>query len=781
MGFWGSLVLCRPSGHLSEVEAIASRDESVTETARPGGDWRIGQCEDTALIDDADAFLRDLVAESGAPALLGYVLDSDCVDLVAMGAVSGLWRSCLNREAMQSYAQDQVLDESILRPEAAAERAALWAADAGLQPDLPAVLSVFSRAGDDVLFAESLFFDLVNALGVASAPAAARSEPSRPPKRTAKRPSNPLDAFVLDYAAELLASAGFTKKGRTFRHSSDRGDVAVVQFHSYPLGNLVDLHLGTGMSPEPVADFAAEFHGYRPAAPEDSDGAWSRTWDAPRRGDEPWASSTWSARDVPERDTLGRELRTTLSQEVLPTLSALFDRAVLLDVVQNDRLLPGHTAMGPRGIALVLLADEGPSVALDLAIRAASDHSFEQAALAWARRRLADRGYPDDSWRETVWRNAADPHVRLAAMLDAEVDEQMTAAGFTRTGNQYQRISDLGDYALVEFTPLIATPDASVRFRIQSAVLPGPELEWRRARAAAQPDTAWGDIEPEARTGWLRTLHPPPPTRAVTSGPLPNLDTALWTFTPDTTAACGADIVKVLADDVLPRLQRLLDRTELLAIALDPEAKAYIGYAHATIILLVDDGPSEQLEAALQIEAAGQGPVDPELAAWARARLAETMHRVETTTREDAPLIIDGVGQFRFDALSDAEVYIRISDAVAHELTAGAGMASFARRTGFGQGSALTPVPADRVWIQASQDDAILVIRREDGPEHAAFFYLGPLAPTAKKMALGLERVRLFLVVGDEELEAVLATARPTGRIDHPAIWGALVACTAQR
>jgi hypothetical protein len=55
MSFWGSLVLCRPSGDLFEVEAIVSRDESVTEIAQPGGDWRIEQCEDTALIEDAEA------------------------------------------------------------------------------------------------------------------------------------------------------------------------------------------------------------------------------------------------------------------------------------------------------------------------------------------------------------------------------------------------------------------------------------------------------------------------------------------------------------------------------------------------------------------------------------------------------------------------------------------------------------------------------------------------------------------------------------------------------
>ena len=326
MGFWGSLVLCRPGGEFGELDAIASRDESVTEVGRPGGDWRIGQGEDATLIDDAEAFLQDLVGESGAPALLGYVVDSDCVDVVALGTASGLWRSCLDRAAMQAYAEDGPLDDSILVPDAAAERAAAWAAEAGLQPDLVALRSVFSRTGDELL-AEALFFQLVDALGVAGASAPAPTLPTKSRQRGRTRPSNPLDAFVFDYAAELLKSEGFSKRGRVFSRPNSRGDVAVIQFRSFPTGDLVSMQVNTGVAARPVAEFAADLDGHRSVLPGDM--TWSCGWDAPRRPGLQWSTNIWSARDDSERESLGHALAETLRQEVVPTLVSLLDRANL--------------------------------------------------------------------------------------------------------------------------------------------------------------------------------------------------------------------------------------------------------------------------------------------------------------------------------------------------------------------------------------------------------------------------------------------------------------------
>jgi hypothetical protein len=68
------------------------------------------------------------------------------------------------------------------------------------------------------------------------------------------------------------------------------------------------------------------------------------------------------------------------------------------------------------------------------------------------------------------------------------------------------------------------------------------------------------------------------------------------------------------------------------------------------------------------------------------------------------------------------------------------------------------------------QGDAVLVIRRKDGPDHAAFF-LGELAEIVRGPS-PLKQV--FIVVTDEDLDSVLATTRPLGRIAHPDMWGAL-------
>jgi hypothetical protein len=99
----------------------------------------------------------------------------------------------------------------------------------------------------------------------------------------------------------------------------------------------------------------------------------------------------------------------------------------------------------------------------------------------------------------------------------------------------------------------------------------------------------------------------------------------------------------------------------------------------------------------------------------------------------------------------------------------------------FGRGTELPGAPADRVWIQASQGDAVLVVRREDGPEHAAFFFLGSLgAANARRMAQGLGVVRVFIVWLPTK------SSTPYSREPGPRVGsttqrcGAVVSCTAE-
>ncbi|HEY3717595.1 MAG TPA: hypothetical protein VGL39_23975 [Jatrophihabitantaceae bacterium] len=114
--------------------------------------------------------LEDLVRETNAPALTGFVMDSDCVDVRALGATSGPWRTCVDRAAMSAYLSEDGgnIDAQFLPAAGAAERAVAWAAEAGL-PASSAGLELPFRDGHADPMAEDLFFELLDRLGVSTA------------------------------------------------------------------------------------------------------------------------------------------------------------------------------------------------------------------------------------------------------------------------------------------------------------------------------------------------------------------------------------------------------------------------------------------------------------------------------------------------------------------------------------------------------------------------------------------------------------------------------------
>ncbi len=150
----------------------------------------------------------------------------------------------------------------------------------------------------------------------------------------------------------------------------------------------------------------------------------------------------------------------------------------------------------------------------------------------------------------------------------------------------------------------------------------------------------------------------------------------------------------------------------------------------------------------------------------------------ESIVRRAAPLVIDGVGQFEFDCISDSAIYIRVSDATARALADSEAASDIGQLTGFGTGTELPELAADQVWIQSSHGDAVLVVRRGGRAEHAAFFFIGPLGDLSRKMAAAVG-VQVFIVVSDEPLAPVLNRLR-TAAIDSITMWSALVACTAE-
>ncbi|MFJ4693294.1 hypothetical protein [Streptomyces sp. NPDC088766] len=169
MGFWGSYVVCRSQTPLDGIHAVVERHDGIDEHEhRPGG-WQIGRCPGPELADDGPALLAELADETGAPALTGFVLDSDTVFVEGFSAGGGHWRACLVREAAEAYCEDdeEDFDAEFPPPEAAAHAAAVWAREAGLLPDPSGLLEVF--AVEDAFFAEELFFRLLDLLGIGPA------------------------------------------------------------------------------------------------------------------------------------------------------------------------------------------------------------------------------------------------------------------------------------------------------------------------------------------------------------------------------------------------------------------------------------------------------------------------------------------------------------------------------------------------------------------------------------------------------------------------------------
>lgn len=166
VGFYGSVILARSSVRLDDLNAIVDRDDDLITMVDYQLGWKLGEILGEVLERDAEAFLRDLTAETGRPAMTGYVWGSDCVDLKALAPRSGFWRACLVPVVAAGYAKDELgleFEETFLPPELAVARAANWAWEAGLTPDLQGLEAVFAlqEVDHDLVVCNADYFTLV--------------------------------------------------------------------------------------------------------------------------------------------------------------------------------------------------------------------------------------------------------------------------------------------------------------------------------------------------------------------------------------------------------------------------------------------------------------------------------------------------------------------------------------------------------------------------------------------------------------------------------------------
>jgi hypothetical protein len=164
MGYWGYFVVGRSERPLGELDALSGAKGMEPRIEAPGG-WQVWEYPSG---DGEVGNMNDLAAETGAPALFGYVMDSASVVVEAAAPDSGAWTTCLARAAMAGYLdagnEGLTLEDYFLEPGDAAARAVAWAAEAGHETDPEPLLDVLTADADPL--AENLFFRLLDRLGV---------------------------------------------------------------------------------------------------------------------------------------------------------------------------------------------------------------------------------------------------------------------------------------------------------------------------------------------------------------------------------------------------------------------------------------------------------------------------------------------------------------------------------------------------------------------------------------------------------------------------------------
>ncbi|MFJ4711040.1 hypothetical protein [Streptomyces sp. NPDC088785] len=171
MGYWGYYVVARSAGPLSGLAALSGVRDTLTLLEERAGGWQVWECPgggaDGEQAPDPGS-MNALAAETDAPALFAYVMDSRCAVVEAAAPRSGAWTTCLGRAAMARYigGDERALEDYFLPPDDAAEHAVAWAAEGERTVEAGPLLDVLRARAEPS--AEELFFRFLDRIGVVS-------------------------------------------------------------------------------------------------------------------------------------------------------------------------------------------------------------------------------------------------------------------------------------------------------------------------------------------------------------------------------------------------------------------------------------------------------------------------------------------------------------------------------------------------------------------------------------------------------------------------------------
>lgn len=142
MGYSGLVVIARSDTRLDELACIDDLFVAVSDTVRAEG-WRIGFLGPVDDVSSTD-LARDLVAETGAPAVVLSVFDSDVADAVAIGPSGHVVRFYLNEEMVRQLVDDEA--QVVPRNDAAVAGLLQWAVEANMVADRDRLVAALAQS-----------------------------------------------------------------------------------------------------------------------------------------------------------------------------------------------------------------------------------------------------------------------------------------------------------------------------------------------------------------------------------------------------------------------------------------------------------------------------------------------------------------------------------------------------------------------------------------------------------------------------------------------------------
>lgn len=160
MGFWGCLTVMRgddqPTGRWNGPPELVARFAAQDPPVPLGPGWYL--LRSGGEPGDLDTEAAAMAAATAAPALIAFVLDSDCAVVHAATPRGLRWSAVLNPDLAEDYGAPPATPV-----DAAVAGAVAWASEAGLVAD-PGVLRAAMTDSDT--FVEDLFDRLLRGLGL---------------------------------------------------------------------------------------------------------------------------------------------------------------------------------------------------------------------------------------------------------------------------------------------------------------------------------------------------------------------------------------------------------------------------------------------------------------------------------------------------------------------------------------------------------------------------------------------------------------------------------------